>query len=123
MCNAQAMYAVRSRAQPHLHAHVPNSALLTTHDRFGSVMSFTITCKTVKMISFPTAISDVFHEPMSFRFNKRIRSAAALATMRLVLLLGCTLRGAKVYERNVGFYQKDHEATQSECGGDEVTAT
>ena len=83
MCNAQAMYAVRSRAQPHLHAHVPNSALLTTHDRFGSVMSFTITCKTVKMISFPTAISDVFHEPVSFRFNMAsTHTNAALGTGR-----------------------------------------
>ena len=39
VCNAQAMYAVRSRARPHLHAHVPCSALLTTHEPLGSMMS------------------------------------------------------------------------------------
>ena len=69
MCNAQAMYAVRSRAQYHRHAHVPDPAPLTAHEHFWICDEFIITGKTVKMISLPTAISDVFHETMSFRFN------------------------------------------------------
>ena len=69
MCNAQAKHSVRSRAQTHLHAHVPNAAPLTAHEHLRIYDKFIITCETVKMTSFPTAISGVFHEPTSFRFN------------------------------------------------------
>ena len=38
------------------------------------MMCFILSRKTVEMLSLPTAMSDVFHEPMSFRFHTSLLS-------------------------------------------------
>ena len=70
ICEVQAMYVVNSRALCHLDAFMHASALRCVHDLWDCDDLFLV-CQNVKTTSpLPTAVSYVFHEPMSFRFNK-----------------------------------------------------
>ena len=71
-------HSTQSTDTPQARACVPNAAPLAAHEHLWIYDEFIITCETVKMTSFPTAISGVFHEPMSFRFNTARLNLAAL---------------------------------------------